>query len=82
MTESTCPNPACKAKTFEIQKKTIPFGTNKYDFMFVQCTNCGTVIGVLQTGVITNSMVTSANFIVEEVRNAKFEIIKEMGKKH
>jgi len=48
MAEPMCPNPACQAHDFEAQAYT-PAGISE-SLMFVQCAQCGTVVGVAERG--------------------------------
>lgn len=79
MAESKCPS--CNSKDFEIQKKVIQNGKDKCEFTFVQCAKCGAVLGVLQTGVITTSIINTTNYILETIDKTKFELNKAIHEK-
>lgn len=68
MKDSICPNPACKGKTFEIQIKKVPYGTTRTEVNveFVQCSQCGTIIGVLQTGTVISRLENCAHHITNK----------------
>jgi len=45
MAQSKCPNPKCQSNSFEA--KTVEMEGYIYGVKFIQCSKCGTVIGVL-----------------------------------
>jgi hypothetical protein len=47
MAQSTCPNPECKGHSFQLSENS-PSGS-AFKLQFVQCSNCGTVVGVLES---------------------------------
>jgi uncharacterized Zn finger protein len=72
MAESKCPS--CNSKDFEVQKKVIQNGSNKFEFTFVQCAKCGTVLGVLQTGILLSSIAVAANNVSDNLDKVKFDL--------
>ena len=42
---SKCPSHECGGTTFELKENTPR--TSRFKYMFVQCSSCGTVVGVL-----------------------------------
>ncbi|WP_294630333.1 hypothetical protein [uncultured Bacteroides sp.] len=79
MAESKCQN--CNSTQFEIQTKEIKKGQDNFEFAFVQCAKCGSVVGVLQTKVVVTSMVNTTNAILDAISNAKFELNKAIHEK-
>lgn len=73
MKESLCPN--CKTShSFEACVKSLSVNSRPQEFVFIQCSQCGAVINILQTGIIGNAIASSTNLIAQEIRDAKFEI--------
>lgn len=46
MARSTCPNPQCKGHNFELALNEP--AKSAFKLQFVQCSSCGTVVGVLE----------------------------------
>ena len=65
MAQSICPN--CKGTTFEGVEKSI-IGL-RYRVTFIQCANCGCVVGVLNTAVLSNQITEIAKQAVQTVIN-------------
>ncbi len=60
MAQSTCPNPDCKGHSFELVQNT-PY-KSAFKLQFVQCSKCGTVVGVLEY--------FNAGALIEKLANA------------
>jgi len=66
MNKSKCPNPKCENGSFEAVSASIK--GCRYEVALIQCTECGTVVGVLDTDIIGKAITTTAKIAVKQIK--------------